>query len=110
MTSIQVENLSDVKKKITFEVPQERVLEVVGAQYKDLRKNAQVKGFRRGKVPLNILRNYFKDKVQGDAAKQLIEETFKPGLDEQRITLVSVLSIDPAGGRRRQAIQIHRGN
>ena len=74
MTSIQVEDLSDVKKKVTFEVPQERVLEVVGAQYKDLRKNAQVKGFRRGKVPLNILRNYFKDKVQDDAAKQLIEE------------------------------------
>ncbi len=95
MTSIQVEDLSDVKKKVTFEVPQERVLEVVGAQYNDLRKNAQVKGFRRGKVPLNILRNYFKDKVQGDAAKQLIEETFKPGLDERRITLVSVLSIDP---------------
>jgi trigger factor len=95
MTSIQVEDLSDVKKKVTFEVPQERVLEVVGAQYKDLRKNAQIKGFRRGKVPLDILRNYFKDKVQGDAAKQLIEETFKPGLDEQRITLVSVLSIDP---------------
>ncbi|MGO9117897.1 MAG: trigger factor [Desulfomonilaceae bacterium] len=95
MTSIQVENLSDVKKKIIFEVPQERVLEVVGAQYKDLKKNAQIKGFRRGKVPLNILRSYFKDKVQGDAAKQLIEETFKPGLEEQQITLVSVLSIDP---------------
>ena len=95
MTSIQVENLSDVKKKITFEVPQEKVLEVVGAQYKDLKKNAQIKGFRRGKVPLNILRSYFKDKVQGDAAKQLIEETFKPGLEEQQITLVSVLSIDP---------------
>ncbi len=95
MTSIQVENLSDVKKKIIFEVPQERVLEVVGAQYKDLKKNAQIKGFRRGKVPLNILRNYFKDKVQDDAAKQLIEETFKPGLEEQHITLVSVLSLDP---------------
>ena len=59
MTSIQVENLSDVKKKIIFEVPQERVLEVVGAQYKDLKKNAQIKGFRRGKVPLNILRSLF---------------------------------------------------
>ena len=95
MTSIQVENLSDVKKKVIFEVPQERVLEVVGAQYKDLKKNAQIKGFRRGKVPLNILRNYFKDKVQDDAAKQLIEETFKSGLEEQHITLVSVLSLDP---------------
>ena len=30
MTSIQVENLSDVKKKITFEVPQEKVLRWLG--------------------------------------------------------------------------------
>ncbi|HTY23346.1 MAG TPA: trigger factor [Desulfomonilaceae bacterium] len=95
MTNIQVEHLSDVKKKVTFEVPQDRVQEVVGAQYKDLKRTAQIKGFRKGKVPLNILRSYFKGKVEEDVARQLIEETFKPGLDEQSITLVSVVSIDP---------------
>ena len=60
MTSIQVENLSDVKKKITFEVPQDRVLEVVGAQYKDLKKNAQIKlrkNYTKGGLTICARRN-----------------------------------------------------
>jgi trigger factor len=59
MTNIQVEDLSAVRKKVTFEVPQDRVSETLEAQYKDLKKNAQIKGFRRGKVPMEIIRNRF---------------------------------------------------
>jgi trigger factor len=94
MTNIQVEDLSSVKKKVIVEVPQDRVLEVMSAQYKDLKKTVQLKGFRRGKVPLPILRSFFKDKVQADAARQMIEETLKTGLDERNITPLSVLNID----------------
>ena len=94
MTSIHVEDLSDVKKKVTFEVPEEKVVEVMDAQYKDLKKNVQIKGFRKGRVPLSILRSYFKSKVQADAARQIIEETLKPGLDEQNLKPLSVTNID----------------
>lgn len=94
MTSIHVEDVSDVKKKVTIEVPEEKVVEVMDAQYKDLKKNVQIKGFRKGRVPLDILRSYFKSKVQADAARQIIEETLKPGLDEQNLTALSVTNID----------------
>lgn len=94
MTQIQVEDLSDVKKKVTFEIPQDKVLDMIDAQYRDLKKAVQIKGFRKGKVPLEILRSYFKDKVETDTARKLIEETFQPGLDEKAIIPVSVLKID----------------
>jgi trigger factor len=95
MTNIQIEDLSEVKKKITFEVPEERVLNMIDSQYRDLKKTVQIKGFRKGKVPLNILRSYFREKVEADAARQIIEETFQPGLDEQKIEPVAVISIEP---------------
>jgi trigger factor len=95
MTNIQIEDLSEVKKKITFEVPEERVLDMIDSQYRDLKKTVQIKGFRKGKVPLNILRSYFREKVEADAARQIIEETFQPGLDEQKIAPVAVISIEP---------------
>jgi len=95
MTNIQVEDLSTVKKKITFEVPEDRVLDVIDSEYRDLRKTVQIKGFRKGKVPLNILRSYFKSKVEADAVRKIIEETFESGLDEKKIKPVSVISIDP---------------
>ena len=95
MTNIQVEDLTEIKKKVTFEVPQEKVLELMDAEYRDLKKNVQIKGFRKGKVPLDIVRGYFKAKVEADIARKIIEETFQPGLDEKKIVPVSVIKIDP---------------
>jgi len=95
MANIQVEDISDVKKRVVFEISPEKVSDVIEAQYRDLKKTVQLKGFRRGKVPLNILRSYFKDKVEADAARAIIEETLEPGLEAQNITPVSVISIDP---------------
>jgi len=95
MTNIQVEDLSEVKKKVTVEVPQDKVLELIDSQYRDLKKTVQIKGFRKGKVPLEILRSYFKQQVEADAAKKIIEETLEPGLEEKKIVPVSVVKIEP---------------
>ena len=65
------------------------------AEYRDLKKNVQIKGFRKGKVPLDIVRGYFRAKVEADIARKIIEETFQPGLDERKIVPVSVIKIDP---------------
>lgn len=94
MTNIQIEDLSAVRKKVTFEVPQDRVVETLEAQYKDLKKNAQIKGFRRGKVPMEIIRNLFKDQIYNDTAKKIIEDTFELGLDEKKIKPLSVINMD----------------
>jgi trigger factor len=94
MTNIHIEDLSAVRKKVTFEVPQDRVTETLEAQYKDLRKTAQIKGFRRGKVPMEIIKNLFKEQVYGDTAKKIIEETFELGLDEKKIKPISVINMD----------------
>jgi trigger factor len=95
MTSIQVEDLSQVKKKITLEVPEDTVTSVIDSQYRDLKKTVQLKGFRKGKVPLDIIRSYFKSQVLAEASRKIIEETFQPALDEQKIVPVSVIKIDP---------------
>ena len=95
MTNIQIEDLSDVKKKVTVEVSQDKVLEAIDAQYRDLKKTVQIKGFRKGKVPLEILRSYFKQQVEADTTKKIIEETLEPGLEEKKIVPVSVVKIEP---------------
>ena len=95
MNTIQVEDLGDNRKKVTVEVPQEKLQEKLNAQYRDLKKTVQIKGFRKGKVPLNILKAYFGQKVEEDAKRELIEETFEPGLAEKDITPVQVIKIEP---------------
>lgn len=95
MTNIHIEDLSAIKKKITFEVPEDQVVNMIDAEYRHLKKTVQIKGFRKGKVPLNIIRSYFRTKVEADTARKIIEETFQPGLNEKQLEPVSVISIDP---------------
>ncbi len=96
MTNIQVENLSETKKKVTFEVPRDKYIRTLDAEYRDLKKNTQIKGFRKGKVPISILRSYFREKVEADVAKKLIEETFEPALESEKIVPVSIIKIEPS--------------
>ena len=68
---------------------------MLDAEYRELKKTAQIKGFRKGKAPMDIVRSYFKNQVQADSARKIIEETFQPALDERNIKPVSVIRIDP---------------
>ncbi len=95
MTTIQVENLSDIKKKVTVEVPREIVENTITARYKELGKTALIKGFRKGKVPLSILKGYFRKEVEAEAVREIIEQTLEPKLKEEEITTLSVVKIDP---------------
>jgi trigger factor len=95
MTTIQIENLSDIKKKVTVEVPQEIVETTIAGRYKELGKKAQIKGFRKGKVPMNILKSYFHKDVEAEAIKEIVEQTFDSKLKEENIPIFSVIQIDP---------------
>uniref|UniRef100_A0A7C4ARD6 Trigger factor n=1 Tax=Desulfomonile tiedjei TaxID=2358 RepID=A0A7C4ARD6_9BACT len=95
MATIVVEDVSPIKKRVTFEVPEETVRNAIESQYMDLKKTVQIKGFRKGKAPLQIIKGYFRGKVEGDALKKVIEDTLEPGLVEKEIKPLTVLSIDP---------------
>ena len=59
----EVENLSEVKRKLSIEVPADEVTEEVDRAYRELGKQAKVKGFRPGKVPRSVLEMYYHKQI-----------------------------------------------
>jgi trigger factor len=55
VAAIKVEEISAVKKKISFEIGWEEVKKEIDAAYKVVGKKAKIKGFRPGKTPRHIL-------------------------------------------------------
>lgn len=89
------EEISPVKKKISVEIPEDRVTQEVNSFYKELGKTAKIKGFRPGKVPRNILERYFKDYVKSEVVRKLIEDTYPEALSETHLQPVSPPEVDP---------------
>lgn len=92
---IHVDEISPVKKKVSIEIPEDQVIKEVDSFYKDLGKKANIKGFRPGKVPRDILKRYFKDYVKTEVIQKLIQETFPQALTEAHLNPVSLPIFDP---------------
>lgn len=95
--TIKVEEISPVKKKISFEIPWEEVKRELDAAYRTLGKKARVKGFRPGKTPRHILETYFRDDAEGEAVQNLVNRSFEEATQASGLQPVARPEIEQNG-------------
>jgi len=95
--AIKMEELSAVKKKLSFEIPWLEVKEELDAVYRDIGKKAKLKGFRPGKVPRNVLELYFKDQAEGDTVTNIINKHYWQELEDKGMMPISKPEITQDG-------------
>jgi len=91
---VNVEQLSSVKKKISFEIPVERVTAEIDKVFSGIRKRAVIPGFRKGKAPQGLIRKTYQDQVEGDVVKNLFNESYFKYLQDNSINPVAYPVID----------------
>ncbi|MEK6554325.1 MAG: trigger factor family protein, partial [Bdellovibrionota bacterium] len=84
-----VENKSGLYKKITVEVPSEKVTSSFDRVYKDIQKNATIKGFRKGKAPIQTIKTIYADSVKKDVLQDLLSETYAHAIREHKLKPVT---------------------
>ncbi|HPC86998.1 MAG TPA: trigger factor [Smithellaceae bacterium] len=95
--SVKVEDLSQVKKKISFEIPWAYVKDELDGVYRSIGKKAKIKGFRPGKVPRKVLETYFKSDAEGEAITNIVNRYYWQELDERKIVTLSRPEIEQNG-------------
>lgn len=91
---VQIEEISQVSRKVRVEVPAERVSERLDRAYQELKRTAQLRGFRPGKAPRSILERYFGEQLREQVGSQIIEETFGEVLKEHELRAVGPLMVE----------------
>ena len=80
-----VENTSTLGRKINVDVPVDAVRSAFDRVFQSIQKNAEIKGFRKGKVPMATIRTMYKDRVMGDVANELINQFYFHALTEHKL-------------------------
>jgi len=95
--AIKVEEISPVKKKISFEIPWEEVKKELDAAYRTVGKKARVKGFRPGKTPRHILETYYRQDAEGEAVSNLVQRSFEEAIEANSLLPVARPQIEQNG-------------
>ena len=94
---VKVEDISQVKKKMSFEIPWVVMQDELESVYRTIGKKAKIKGFRPGKIPRKILENYYKADAEEETITNIVNKYYWQELDERGIVTLSRPEIEQDG-------------
>jgi trigger factor len=84
--TIKVEDLSNIEKRISIHVAPATVNKKFTEFFDSVKKEAQISGFRKGKVPVKILKKYFKSRAEGTISQMLMSEFYQCAIKDYNIS------------------------
>ncbi|HEY5672266.1 MAG TPA: trigger factor [Malonomonas sp.] len=97
MMNVTVEEVSAIRKKLIIEVAADVVATEIEKAYQKVAKTADLKGFRKGKVPRAILEKHYAPRVASDVAGSLVNNSLYKAMIENKIEPVSQPEIIESG-------------
>ena len=91
---VTVEELSPSKRALHVEVPPERVADRVEAVFREWGQKLQLPGFRRGRVPRDVIRRRFEAEVHEEVLRALIPDSYQEALTQAAIEPVSQPAVE----------------
>ena len=90
---VEVKKLEDLTRELSVEVDAGIVKEKLDEKFAEVRRSTEIKGFRKGKVPMDMIKSMFERDVKIDVADELIQETLPKAITEQNLKIATTPSI-----------------
>ncbi len=86
---VDITNGDGLKKTLNIEIPADQVRQRMDSKFTEVRKETEIKGFRKGKVPMDRIRAMFGDQVKADVVEELIRTTYPQAVREGELEVAS---------------------
>ena len=93
---VSVETTSALERRVTIQVPAEKVDTVVDARLKDTARKAKVDGYRPGKIPMSVIKRRFGEGVRQDVLSELIRNHFIEAVTQENLNPAGTPDIEPS--------------
>jgi trigger factor len=89
---VSLETAAGLERRMTVRVPTADIEQAIAARLAQVGKTAKLKGFRPGKVPQKVVRQYYGGQVREEVMTDVIRTTYSRAIAER--------NLNPAGGPR----------
>jgi len=85
---VDIEDISSCKKTLKIEIPSEDVNVEFEKAYEEVRTKAEIRGFRKGKAPRNVIKMRFNDYIKAEVIDNLISPAFKKAVEDAELEML----------------------
>lgn len=92
---VSVETTNGLERRMTVELPVERIESEVQSRLQRASRNVRVKGFRPGKVPLKVVAQQYGRQIRDEVVGELIQSSYFEAVGQQSLHPAGMPSIQP---------------
>ncbi|HEY7907036.1 MAG TPA: trigger factor family protein, partial [Wenzhouxiangella sp.] len=93
---VSVEKTSDLERRMTVQVPSEKIESKISGRLNELRKQVRLKGFRPGKVPMNVINQRYGAQVREEILQETMQQTLQEAIGQESLRVAGVTKIEPS--------------
>jgi len=91
---VTIEEAGPCKKKVSIEIPEEKIKSATDEQYNELRKEALVPGFRKGRAPRRLLEKRFGKETKEQIKLKLLIDASDSAVKDNELQVIGEPDID----------------
>ena len=91
---IKIEDAGPGTKKVSVEIPHDRITTELQKQFKELRSQAAVPGFRVGHAPQKLIEKRFSTDVKEQVRRSLISESYEQAVEKNKLQVIGEPEFD----------------
>ena len=92
--SFEISDVSKTEKNVKFTIDKSEVLKNYSEIVKLFQKDADLKGFRKGKVPINVVESIYSEQINEELKTRLINVHLRGLAVEQKINIVTTKDLE----------------
>ena len=92
--AIKVEDAGPATKKVSVEIPHDRIAAKLAEQFKELRQQAAIPGFRVGHAPQKLIEKRFGADVKEQVRRSLISESYEQAVEKNKLQVIGEPEFD----------------
>jgi len=92
---VSIETLTGLERRMTIEVPAEKVESQVRSRLQEAAKTFHMKGFRKGKVPVKVIQNQYGAGVRQEVVGEVISQSWMEAVTQENVKPAGQPTIEP---------------
>lgn len=92
---VSIETLAGLERRMTIEVPAETVESQVQIRLKEAAKTVQMKGFRKGKVPVKVIKDRYGAGVRQEVLGEVMSHSWVEAVTQEKVKPAGQPRIEP---------------
>ncbi len=91
---VTVEDAGPATKKVSVQIPAERIKDKLSEQFKEIRRGAQLPGFRVGHAPAKLIEKKFGGEIKEQVRRDLIRESYEQAVENNKLAVLGEPTFD----------------